>query len=55
MIPSQMGTWINHIQTQHEIDMRRDQFWGYAPELPILHEMLIYQGISINLSDVPTW
>ena len=49
------GTVEIHHQTPHKIEVRHDQFLGLEPDLLILHEIVIDQYISLNLSQVTTW
>ena len=44
-----------HHQTPHEIEVRHDQLMGLEPEIPILHEMISDQDISLRMSGVTTW
>ena len=48
------GTVEIHHQTPHKIEVRHDQFLGLEPDLLILHEIVIDQYISLNISGVPT-
>ena len=48
------GTVEIHNQTPHKIRVRRDQFLDLESEILILHEIVIYQYISLQESWVPT-
>ena len=53
-LSSWMELWKIHNQTPHKIRVRRDQFLDLESEILILHEIVIYQYISLQESGVPT-
>ena len=54
-LTSWMELWEIHNQIPHEIEMIHDHFMGLEPDPLILHEMVSYQYISLQVSMVPTW
>ena len=50
-----MELWKNHHKKPHEIEVRHDQLMGLESELLIMHEIMIYQDISLNVHGFTTW